>query len=338
MVEARIPVTILTGFLGAGKTTLLNRALAREEFRDAAILINEFGEVSVDHLIVSAVSDDVTELADGCMCCAVRGEMVNALRDLLSRALKPGRVVIETSGLADPAPIAEALLRDEELSQHFKPARIVTVVNLAETVAQLEAYPEAMRQIALADDIILTRAARMSETDRHAAAARIATINPAAELFADPAPDEIATLLTAASDGMHAPAQEKHHHHTHGSAGSLVLRSTRTLSLPTLESFCDWLLSRSDFRLLRMKGTATTREGTYLLQAVGRTLEQPQPLKAPANTAPSGTVLVVIGEGLDTEMISDAFAGFTGQPVIDRPDRAAMEDNPLSISGFSFKP
>ncbi|KFB08933.1 CobW family GTP-binding protein [Nitratireductor basaltis] len=338
MADTLIPVTILTGFLGAGKTTLLNRALSHAEFENAAVLINEFGEVSVDHLIVAAVSDDVTELADGCMCCAVRGRMVDALRDLAARDKKPDRVIIETSGLADPAPVAEALLRDDELSRHFAPARIVTVVNLAETEAQLADYPEAERQIALADVVILTRAERLDETVRHGAAARIAALNPAADLIADPSGNELAGLLTgSASKTVGLPRTDAAHHHAHGTATSTIVREPQPVQLAVITGFCDWLISRPDFRLLRLKGTVATPQGAYLLQAVGRTLETPQ-LLIRQDAAEPGTMLVIIGEGLDAATIEDAFSGFIGRPVLDRPDRTALQDNPLSVAGFSFNP
>lgn len=337
MADKRIPVTIVTGFLGAGKTTLLNRVLSHEAFSNAAVLINEFGEVSVDHLIVSSVSDDVTELADGCMCCAVRGKMVDALRAFAERVNQPSRVIIETSGLADPAPVAEALLRDEILAHTFQPAMVVTVVNLAETETLLD-HQEATRQIAFADAIILTRAERLGETDRHGAAARISSVNPTAELFSAIAPDELAALLTrdVATLGLSGTRQMPTHDHGHGTARSLVLSHDSTLPLNVVTGFCDWVLARSGMRLLRLKGTVETPEGHYLLQAVGRTLEEPARLPSQKHAVPNGTMLVLIGEGLDIGLIKDTFASFTGQPVLDRPDRAALEDNPLSISGFSF--
>src|SRR3954454_12208700 len=144
-----IPVTVLTGFLGAGKTTWLNRLLSDPDLADTAVIINEFGQVPIDHLLVETASDGVIELSDGCICCTVRGELVDTLAELIDR-LQTGRigrlarVIIETTGLADPAPVLQALMAHPVLAQAFRLDGVVCVVDAFHGLATLDAYGEAV--------------------------------------------------------------------------------------------------------------------------------------------------------------------------------------------------
>ena len=154
---------MLTGFLGAGKTTLLNRLLKDPALADTAVIINEFGEVAIDHLLVEQSSDGVIQLSDGCLCCTVRGELVDTLADLVDR-LQTGRiarlarVVIETTGLADPAPVLQSIMAHPVLVQAFRLDGVVTLVDAVNGMATLDAHVEAVKQVAVADRIVLTKA------------------------------------------------------------------------------------------------------------------------------------------------------------------------------------
>ena len=184
-----IPVAVLTGFLGSGKTTLLGRLLRHPDFARTAVIINEFGEVGLDHDLVEASEESFVELQTGCLCCAVRGDLARTLADILRRredgSVPPfERVVIETSGLADPAPILHALMSDGHLAERLKLAGVVATVDAVNGLATLERQPESIKQVAVADRLILTKTdLPEGGGNRRALVDRLVGLNPAARLI-----------------------------------------------------------------------------------------------------------------------------------------------------------
>ncbi|MCR4269244.1 GTP-binding protein [Nitratireductor sp. ZSWI3] len=356
-----IPLTLVTGFLGAGKTTLINRLLRDPALADTAVIVNEFGAVGIDHLLVEQASEGVIELSDGCLCCTVRGALVDTLVDLTER-LGDGRierlrrVVIETTGLADPVPVLQALAAHPGLAETFRVDGIVTVVDAVHGLETLDGHEEARRQVAVADRLILTKADNAAAGVVDALKARLQALAPGVDLLdAAAATAPVLVDCSALDAGARAakaveaaPHGHHHHHGGHGHDGAVhahahgapfetvFLGYGQAMPLSAVENFLDLLRSQCGAGILRLKGLVETCEAPQrplVVQGVRQMLHAPRYLEAWPD-ATRGVRLVVIGTGLDEGYIRGLFAAFTGQARIDTPDRAALEANPLAIAGF----
>ena len=183
-----IPVTLLTGFLGSGKTTVLNHVLKQPEMAATAVIVNEFGEIGIDHLLVESATDDVVLLNSGCLCCTVRGDIVDTLLNLFvgragGKIPHFTRVVIETTGLADPAPILHTLISDPLIAARYTLDGVVTTVDAVNGAGTLDRQPEAVKQAAVADRLLLTKTDLADPAATAALKARLAALNPTAPLF-----------------------------------------------------------------------------------------------------------------------------------------------------------
>ncbi|WP_343526209.1 GTP-binding protein [Sphingomonas sp.] len=231
--EALIPVSVLTGFLGSGKTTLLNQLVRAPQMSRALVIINEFGAVSLDHDLIARSHDDlVVEMIGGCLCCTIRGDLARTLRDAPWRFARDGlcwfdRVVIETTGLADPAPILHTLMTDDRLRTLYRLDGVIATVDAVNGMATLDAQEEAIKQAAVADRILVTKTDLASPEDRQALTERLRTLNPSAPLIVAVngavSPDRLfdAGLYnpeTKSNDvrrWLNAEAYEAPHHHGH---------------------------------------------------------------------------------------------------------------------------
>jgi len=178
----KVPVTVLTGYLGAGKTTLLNRILSEPHGRRYAVIVNEFGEIGIDNELVVGADEEVFEMNNGCICCTVRGDLIRILEGLMKRKGKFDAVIVETTGLADPAPVAQTFFVDEDVQRSARLDAVVTVADAKWLAARLRDAPEAKNQIAFADVIILNKTDLVSGAELKEVEARIRAINPYAKL------------------------------------------------------------------------------------------------------------------------------------------------------------
>ena len=276
-----IPVSVLTGFLGAGKTSLLNQLLKDPLLTNACIVINEFGEVGIDHLLVEKSDENIVELAAGCLCCTIRGDLINTLADLLARrdagTIKAfDRILIETTGLADPAPVLHVLMRDELLLRRLRLEGVITVVDGVNGWATLDAHPEAVKQVAVADRIVLTKLDLLhgveGEDKMFAIIGRLRALNPTARLLTTHRGEATAERLLnmglfdatkKAADvqgWLNDEALLRPHHHHHDVSRhdahirSFALRDKRAISPQGLEMFLEMLTAFHGPNLLRMKG------------------------------------------------------------------------------------
>lgn len=394
--QDRIPVSIITGFLGAGKSTLLNRMLRDPAAKDIAVIINEFGEVGIDNLLVEASGDSMIELSNGCLCCTVRGELVDTLASMMDaiqtgRAKPITRVVIETTGLADPAPVMQSVMGNPVIAQNFELEGVVTVVDAVNGIATLDAHQEAVKQVAVADRLILSKQTLADPAQLSALRARLVALNPRAPVT--DGDDVSASGLSILENGLYDPAtkiadvdrwlrdeiaaesHEHHHHghdHEHGHDGacdcghghhdhhahdhghghhhhhhdvnrhgdnirSFSIVHDRPIDPMAIDMFIDLLRSAHGEKLLRMKAVvklSDNPERPLVLHGVQAIFHPPQRLPRWPEGSDQKTRMVLITKGLSEAFVADLFAAFTGEPRLDRPDRAALEDNPLAVPGF----
>ena len=357
-----LPLNVLTGFLGAGKTTLLNRLLKDPGLAETAVIINEFGEIGLDHLLVEHIEDGVMLLATGCLCCTMRGDLVETLEKLL-RGLDNGRmrfnrVIIETTGLADPAPVLHTAMVHPYLMLRFRLDGVITVVDAINGSATLDNHVEAVKQAAVADRIVLTKT-DLADTSEHrdaiaALRARLAALNPAAPVIAA----SEATAAQLINCGLYDPerkspdvkrwlaeeayaAAHDHHHHHHDvnrhddHIRAFTLASDQPIPYSAFEMFLDLVRSMHGPNLLRVKGIVKLAESPdrpVVIHGVQHVFHPPATLAAWPD-ADHRTRLVFIVNGIEERTIRDLFDAFLGVAKPDQADRAALTDNPLTPFG-----
>ena len=339
----KIPVTVLTGYLGAGKTTLLNRILSEQHGKKYAVIVNEFGEIGIDNDLVVGADEEVFEMNNGCVCCTVRGDLVRILEGLMKRKGKFDAIIVETTGLADPAPVAQTFFIDENVGRRTKLDAVVTVADAKWLNDRLKDAPEAKNQIAFADVILINKTDLVSPEQLAEVEARIRAINPYAKVHkterAKIALNEVLgrnafdldRILDIEpefleSDGHdhdhhhhdHDHHDDHEHHHAHHSGGlkhyhdedmqSVSLKTDKPLNPDTFFPWVQNLVQTEGPNILRCKGILSFKDDDqrFVFQGVHMILDgdHQRPWKKEEKR---NSRIVFIGRNLPEEQIRQGF-------------------------------
>ena len=334
----KIPVTVLTGYLGAGKTTLLNRILSENHGKKYAVIVNEFGEIGIDNDLIIGADEEVFEMNNGCICCTVRGDLVRIMGGLMKRKGKFDAIIVETTGLADPAPVAQTFFVDEDVQKNARLDAVVTVADAKWLADRLKDAPEAKNQIAFADVIVLNKTDLVSKPELAEVEARIRGINPYAKLHRterckvaladvlERGAFDLDRILDLEPDFLEAGDEHDHHHHGHDhhdhdhghghglkhyhdeDMQSLSLRSDKPLDPMKFMPWLQNLVATEGQKILRSKGILafTDDDDRYVFQGVHMMLEGDHQRKW-KDDEPRESRLIFIGRELPEQAIRDGF-------------------------------
>lgn len=341
-----IPVAILTGFLGSGKTSLLNSLLKDAMMSNAAVIINEFGDVSLDHLLVERSDENIIELASGCLCCSIRGDLIDTMHDLLGKRDRGevkafDRIIIETTGLADPAPVLHSVMSEPTLLLRCRLEGVVTVVDAVNGGPTLDTHAEAVKQVSVADRIVLTKldllSGREGEDMMFAIIGRLRKLNPSARLLTthrneataarlfnmglyDPQTKTADVRKWLAAEAVEVGEKRHRHHHHNVSRHDAHIRSfsfteDQAISPAGLELFMELLKSYHGANMLRMKAIVKVSDEPakpVVLHGVQHVFHPPVRLQAWPDSDHS-TRMVFIVKDIEKPMIEGLFKAFTDQ-------------------------
>lgn len=340
MTDPRTPVLVLTGFLGSGKTTVLNDWLSMPELSNAAVIVNEFGEIGIDNALIAKSDDRTIELTTGCLCCTVQGTLVETLQDLMMRRRRGDirdfdALVIETTGLADPIPVIQALIT-APVTGEYRLSRVVTTVEAPQGIHTIAHHDEARRQVTVANDILITKT-DLAQNEVARLEARLMALNPGATIHLSkpgkiPFPlaggtQEFGTLTAdTAEDWLRAGQIESreshhghghshaHHHHDDDAIGSFVLRFDEPLDWQQVAAWLDALVMAHGPQMLRIKGILDIagRSEPIVVQAVQRLFHPPTALDSWLGDRRESRI-VFITQGITAAFVREVFDVIRGK-------------------------
>ena len=344
--QDKIPVTVLTGYLGAGKTTLLNRILSEPHGKKYAVIVNEFGEIGIDNDLIVGADEEVFEMNNGCICCTVRGDLIRIIDGLMRRKGKFDAIIVETTGLADPAPVAQTFFVDENVGNKTKLDAVVTVADAKWLRDRLKDAPEAKNQIAFADVILINKTDLVSEAELREVEARIRGINPYAKLHRTQRAQiplnevldrkafdlerilDIEPAFLEADDHDHGHDHDHHHHddhaHSHSHGGlkhyhdeemqSIALSTDQPLDPDKFFPFIQNLTQAEGPNILRSKGILSLKDDPqrFVFQGVHMMLDGDHHREWRADEKRQSRI-VFIGRNLPEEKIRKGFESCVAQ-------------------------
>lgn len=315
----RIPVTILTGFLGSGKTTLLNRILSENHGQRIAVIENEFGEIGIDHDLVVSADEEIFEMNNGCLCCTVRGDLIRILGSLLKRRNRFDRILIETTGLADPAPVVQTFFMDQEMRDKLSVDGVVTLVDAKHLSQQLENTHEAAEQIAFADVLILNKCDLVADAELSSLETAIRQMNALAKIrrakMADVDLKEVLDIggfdLNRATEldphFLESEDDHHHHHHHHSDVSSVGIEFDGDCDGPKINEWLSTLVQVQGADIFRMKGVVAIagKPDRVIFQGVHMLIDAAS--GGPWGDKPRVSKIVFIGRNLDRAALESGF-------------------------------
>ncbi|MFM2278504.1 MAG: hypothetical protein RLZZ444_735 [Pseudomonadota bacterium] len=321
---APTPVTVLTGYLGAGKTTLLNRILSEPHGRKYAVIVNEFGEIGIDNDLIVDADEEVFEMNNGCICCTVRGDLIRIIEGLMRRRGRFDGILIETTGLADPAPVAQTFFVDDDVRSKTRLDSIITLVDAKHLLGEIDQAHEAQEQLAFADTIILNKIDLVTEAEIAAVEARIRRLNPFASIERTSRCDvDIASLLDRHAFDLDRILEiepgflEEVHEHDHDDhVASISLLESMPLDPSKFFRWIEYIVQAYGTDILRMKGILSFEDDDdrYVVQSVHMLMEGNHQRAWKAGETRLSR-LVFIGRNLPRDILTDGFGKCRALPV-----------------------